>query len=167
MRRDYQLGEFRFREMGISYLANRAKQRFLFALAAEEILHSLTSPDPHKELNHAWYVEKSGAASHHVFVENDEVKLSPSVLLSFVVGVQVSRVRKCVVCENYFWAGRKDKRVCSEQCGATNRKRQERQRYFEVKVGNRIATKRQNRGSTARKAAPVSRDRSRFAKKGK
>lgn len=135
--RDYQIGNRKFSPVGLQHLANRARQRFFFILAAEEILNALVGPDTQKKLNNTWYVEMSGNTQGHLYVSNDEVKIYPAVLFSFVVGVQPSRVRRCEVCSNYFWAGRKDKKVCSERCGATRRKRQERQRYFDLKIGVR------------------------------
>lgn len=134
---DYQIRDCKFREMGLAYLAGRARRRIFFILAAEELLDALVGPDVHKKLHSNWYVDKSGAATGFLYVSGDEVRLYPPLLFSFVVGVQASRVRRCGICENYFWAGRKDKKVCSERCSATSRKRQERQRYFEKKIGVR------------------------------
>ena len=134
---DYQIGDRKFSRVGLSNLANRARQRFFFILAAEEILDALVGPNTQKKLNNAWYVEKSGTTQGYLYISNDEVKLYPAVLYSFVVGIQASRVRRCEICSSYFWAGRKDKKVCSERCGATRRKRQERQRYFDLKIGVR------------------------------
>lgn len=161
--RTYELGDCEFTEVGVRHLLVRARQRFFFVLAAEEILYSLTAPDPNEELRSAWYIGDSGALESQLYVADDKVHLGPPVLFSFVLGIQVSRIRRCGVCENYFWAGRKDKRVCSERCGATNRKRQERQRYFEIKVGDRIP-KKKTKSSIARKRPAHRRDR--VARKG-
>jgi predicted nucleic acid-binding Zn ribbon protein len=126
---DYEVGESKFMSSGLLNLVNRARQRLLFVLAAEEVLNALSGPDTQERLNRARYVDQSGATRGHLYVKDGEVKLSPPVLFSFVVGVDATRVRKCKVCENYFWAGRKDKQLCSEKCDATNRKRNERDRY--------------------------------------
>jgi hypothetical protein len=148
---DYQIGNCTFSEMGLRNLANRARQRFFFILAAEEILDALVGPETQKKLNGAWYVGESGTTRGHLYVNNDEVKLSPPILFSFVVNVQASRVRRCGICEDYFWAGRKDKKTCSERCSATSRKRKERERYFEIKIGERKVKKSgQNRTSKER-----------------
>jgi predicted nucleic acid-binding Zn ribbon protein len=161
--RNYELGDRKFTEVGVRHLLIRARQRFFFVLAAEEILYSLAAPDPTEELRNAWYIGDSGALRSQLYVDDDKVHLSPPVLFSFVVGIQVSRIRKCRVCENYFWAGRKDKTVCSERCGATNRKRQERQRYLEIKIGDRMPQKK-TKSSIALKRPAHHQDR--MAKKG-
>lgn len=126
---DYEVGESKFMSSGLLNLVNRARQRLLFVLAAEEVLNALSASDTQERLNRARYVDQSGATRGHLYVKDGEVKLSPPVLFSFVVGIDAAGVRKCKVCENYFWAGRKDKRLCSAKCDATNRKRNERDRY--------------------------------------
>lgn len=139
----YMIGETRFMEVGPSWLLIRARQRFFFILAAEEILHALTTEEPQRLLDNLWYTEESGAGlSGHLFIESDQVRYASPLLISYFLGVQVSRIRKCALCENYFWAGRKDKALCSTQCGAIKRKRRERTRYMEVKLGDRIPQKR-------------------------
>jgi predicted nucleic acid-binding Zn ribbon protein len=149
LRRQYEIGEYTFYEVGPTSLITRARQRFFFILAAEEILNALASDSPKEKLTNMWYLELSGSAQRgHLYIQNDRVHLYPPVLFNFVVGVQVSRIRKCEICENYFWAGRKDKKVCSEQCGATKRKRKERKRYLEIKLGDRVPTKRRSSSLT-------------------
>lgn len=127
----------KFVDIPLSILANRARQRLIFILAAEEILDALVAPDPHKKLNQNWYINEAVSARGFIYVENDQVREYPPLLFSFLLGVQVSRIKRCGICGDYFWAGRKDKKVCSARCGATSRKRQERQRYFEKKIGVR------------------------------
>jgi predicted nucleic acid-binding Zn ribbon protein len=160
---NYEVGDRKFTGVGLRHLLVRARQRFFFVLAAEEILYSLTAPDPTEELRRAWYIGESGALRSQLYVHDDKVHLGPPVLFSFVVGIRVSRIRRCRVCGNYFWAGRKDKTVCSEKCGATNRKRQERQRYLEIKIGDRIPQKK-TKSPIARKRTGHHQDR--MAKKG-
>jgi predicted nucleic acid-binding Zn ribbon protein len=133
----YRVDNIPFREVGLNTLADRARRRFFFILAADEILDALVGPDTQKKLNRTMYIEQSGATDSHPYIENDEVKIYPPILFLFVMGVQISRIRRCGICANYFWAGRKDKMVCSSRCNATQRKRQERQRYFERKIGVR------------------------------
>ncbi len=126
---DYQVGNQKFHETGLTELANRARQRLFFILAVEEILDALAGPDTQEKLNDTRYVERSGAIRGRLFVKNDEVQLYPPILYSFVIGIQVSRVRKCEICENYFWAGRSDMQVCSTQCRDVRRKRRQRGWY--------------------------------------
>lgn len=139
--RQYEVRGSTFGEVGAALLYKRARQRFFFLLTADEILHALTTADPQSELNNLWYEEEC-ALDSYLSVNDDEVHFEPPALFSLLVGIQVSRIRRCGICENYFWAGRKNKQVCSLQCGATKRKRQERQRYLEVKLGDRRARKR-------------------------
>ena len=42
--------------------------------------------------------------------------------------VDVSRIKRCPVCSNIFWASRSNRKACSEKCVATNRQRNYRQR---------------------------------------
>jgi len=164
---DFQVREATYREVGPLRLLVRARQRFFFILAAEEILNALTSNDAQNELDTTWYVEESSAGIRgHLFVQDDKVHLYPPVLFDFVVGVQVSRIRKCEICGNYFWAGRKDKKMCTEKCGAIKRKREERKRYREIKLGDRAPVKRTKTVLRLKVGAGKSRPKNRIDKKG-
>ena len=140
----YDVGAYKFEEVGICELALRARQRFFFVLAAEELLFAITETIPQKELDQLWYVPECDLFSGGLFVENDRFNVLPPLLFSFLLGVPISRVHRCTVCSDYFWAGRKDKSVCSARCGATKRKRNERERYQEIKFGDRVPKKRVN-----------------------
>ena len=137
-------GESKFEQVGICQLALRARQRFFFVLAAEELLFALTARDRQKELDQLWYVPECDLFTGSLGVDDDQFQVSSPVLFSFLLDVPISRIRRCTVCSDYFWAGRKDKSVCSARCGATKRKRKERKRYFEIKVGDRVPKKRIN-----------------------
>jgi hypothetical protein len=140
----YDPGEHKFERVGICELALRARQRFFFVLAAEELLFALTEKIPQEELDQLWYVPECDLFSGGLLVENDRFEVLPPLLFSFLLGVPISRVHRCTVCSDYFWAGRKDKSVCSARCGATKRKRKERARYHEIKLGDRVPKKRVN-----------------------
>jgi hypothetical protein len=120
------VGEFEFEPLGICELAFRARQRFFFILAAEELLFALTEPEPGKTLEQLWYVRDFNL-SNGLFVDNDRLRIQPPILVSYFLDVPISRIRRCAVCSNYFWAGRKDKQLCSLKCGANQRKRRQRQ----------------------------------------
>jgi hypothetical protein len=120
------VGEFEFEPLGICELAFRARQRFFFILAAEELLFALTEPEPEKTLEQLWYVRDFNL-SNGLFVDNDRLRIRPPILVSYFLDVPISRIRRCAVCSNYFWAGRKDKQLCSLKCGANQRKRRQRQ----------------------------------------
>jgi len=102
--REYKIGEQRYLETGLRDLANRLRQRLFFILAADEILNKLASNERHLDLR---FGEGSGALYGHLYVKDDEVRSLPPLLLTFVVGIQASRVRRCITCDKYFWAGPK------------------------------------------------------------
>lgn len=121
------VGEFEFERIGICELAFRARQRFFFILAAEELLFALTEPEPKKALEQLWYLSDFNVSTTGLFVDNDRLLVQPPILVSYLLDVPISRIRRCEVCSNYFWAGRKDKQLCSLKCGANKRKRKQRQ----------------------------------------
>jgi predicted nucleic acid-binding Zn ribbon protein len=162
-----EVGSSMFREWGPKNLYTRARQRYSFVFAAEEILDALISNDPRNSLETARYIEESGASIRsQLYVKDGIVQLHPPILFDFVMDVQVSRIRKCRVCKNYFWAGRKDKTLCSEKCAATHRKRQERLRALEIKIGDRKPKKRRV-GPKPVSAGNVPRTNRRAVKRGK
>jgi hypothetical protein len=129
--------------VGPIYLLTRARERFIFILAAEEILYALTRDDPEIELFNAWYIEDCGLALRGIFdIQNGRVRHIPPALVSYIVDLPVSRIRECPICGDYFWAGRKDKSFCSLSCGATNRKRKQRELYMKIKLGDRVPKRR-------------------------
>jgi hypothetical protein len=132
--RAYEIQGSTFGEVGADVLYKRARQRFFFLLNADEILHALTTADPQSHLDTLLYEEEC-ALNGYLLVENGKVHMEPPALFSLLLGSEVSRIRRCEICESYFWAGRNNKQVCSPQCGATKRKRQERKRYSDRKIG--------------------------------
>lgn len=120
------VGEFEFERVGICELAFRARQRFFFILAAEELLFALTEPEPEKSVEQLWYLSDFNVSTNGLFVDNDRLRIRPPILVSYLLDVPISRIRRCGVCRNYFWAGRKDKQLCSLKCGANKRKRTQR-----------------------------------------
>jgi hypothetical protein len=131
-------------EMSLPILIDRAKERFVFILAAEELLDALVHPEPATKLNGGLYYREAGAGAPYDYlfsVEHGEIKYEPPLLFSLIKDVDVRRVRRCSVCENYFWAGRSNKKVCSDACGATSRKRAQRKRDLEIKLGDRSSKK--------------------------
>jgi hypothetical protein len=116
--------------------AHSVRRRLWFILAAEELLYWLVWFNLER-INTPYYGEKWNSVYDPIYIEDDIVKAHPPILYSFIVGVQASRVRQCGICNNYFWAGRKDKKVCSVQCSATNRKQKQRERDLEKKLSGR------------------------------
>jgi hypothetical protein len=133
--RDYQLGEKKFREIGLERLVERARERLMFVFAADELLAALTSNDVQENLNAAFYAKRTGSLSGKLFVKDDAVRLYPPFLFRLVLEIEVSRIRRCRACDKFFWAGRKNQQVCSVGCGATYRKRNQRIRDRKRKLG--------------------------------
>ena len=68
------VGEFEFERVGICELAFRARQRFFFILAAEELLFALTEPEPEKSLEQLWYLSDFNVSTNGLFVDNDRLR---------------------------------------------------------------------------------------------
>ena len=62
-----------------------------------------------------------------------------SLFLQVLETVDRKRIRKCEVCEHYFYANRRNKRVCSERCGTTARVRRHREKGSEYELNRKIA----------------------------
>jgi hypothetical protein len=134
--RQYEINGSTFAQLGPDVLYKRTRQRFFFLLTADEVLYALTTADPQSGLDNLRY-EDECALNSYLFVANDEVHSKPPALFALLVGTSVSRIERCCICEHYYWASRTNKKVCSIQCGATKRKRQERKRYLAVKMEGR------------------------------
>jgi hypothetical protein len=140
---DYAIGDNEYLKVGLNILIDRATQRFFFILAAEEMLDALAAKNTEEGLNVGWYDHAAGATRGWLFLDKKgRVKQDPPLLFSLVVGLQANRVHRCENCADYFWAGRTNKKVCSEACGASARKRIQRKRDREIKLGDRIPKRR-------------------------
>ena len=53
-------------------------------------------------------------------------------------GIEVARIRQCMICENFFWAARRDKKCCTAACGHVWRTRRCRERYVDRYKQRRI-----------------------------
>jgi hypothetical protein len=71
--------------------------------------------------------------------ERGEIIFIRTVLADALEGVKVARIRGCPVCENIYWAGRKDKPGCSKKCEQVLRTRRFREKYQETYKPRRIA----------------------------
>lgn len=63
--------------------------------------------------------------------EEGRLRLDPHPILRCIEGVEVDRVRRCPVCEKFFWAGHRNKKQCSDACGHALRNRRYRKNYSE------------------------------------
>jgi hypothetical protein len=70
---------------------------------------------------------------------NDEGKAQIDAgLLTALEGVEVARIRRCPICERFFWAGRADQKACSKKCNQTRRVRLWREKYQETYKQRRL-----------------------------
>jgi hypothetical protein len=65
-------------------------------------------------------------------------------LVDALTDIEAARFRECSICQRFFWADRKDKRLCSRRCSDTSQKRRQRQlqqergrQYQEARKKNR------------------------------
>lgn len=133
----YSIRDVDYRKAGLATLMRRAKERFFFIFAVEELLDAMVGSDIQNKLNETLYDHEAGMSRGRLFVDDTgRIKHIPSLLFSLVNNTEVNRVRRCQICLNYFWAGRTDKAVCGERCGATSRKRTQRKNDLAIKRGN-------------------------------
>ncbi len=64
----------------------------------------------------------------NVFVD-DEGKLQKkdNFFLESLIGIDVTRIKRCRICQNFFWANRTDRQCCSEKCANVYNKRKSRE----------------------------------------
>lgn len=58
------------------------------------------------------------------------------VLQDIFEGVEAARIKRCVVCKEFFWAGRLDQTACSQKCASLHRVRTYRSKHSTKKGGN-------------------------------
>jgi hypothetical protein len=62
------------------------------------------------------------------YLDNDgKIRRQPDKFTETIEGVEIARLRICLVCRKLFWANRKDKKCCSEVHSAVIRQRQSRE----------------------------------------
>jgi hypothetical protein len=78
--------------------------------------------------------------------DNGKIRRQPDKFTETLEGVEISRLRTCLVCQKLFWANRKDKKCCSEIHSAVIRQRQSREVKKERgKVYSKVAKRRKQR----------------------
>ena len=78
--------------------------------------------------------------------DDGKVKAGHIPLIKAIEDVEADRIRECPICQNVFWAGRKDQLCCAPRCARILRTRRWRERYPERYKLNRFrkAEQRQN-----------------------
>ncbi len=78
--------------------------------------------------------------------DNGRIRRQPDKYTETLEGIEISRLRTCVVCKKLFWANRKDKKCCSEMHSALIRQRQSRESKREKREVYSKFAKRKKRG---------------------
>lgn len=55
--------------------------------------------------------------------EKGLVQKADAHILTVLIGKDITRIRQCAVCRNFFWANRKDRKCCSKKCADVNNQR--------------------------------------------
>lgn len=73
------------------------------------------------------------------------VEISP--FLKMLEGIETFRIRECPICRKFFWAGRRDKSACREECARVVRQRNIRARQKANRTYKNKLAKRRSQGS--------------------
>jgi hypothetical protein len=73
--------------------------------------------------------------------ENGILHREEDPILDLLLGIDIRRIRKCRICENYFWAQRSDRRCCKRECADIFNQRLSRERKRENGRLYRLAAK--------------------------
>lgn len=90
-----------------------------------------------------------------------ELEWHLNVLIEVLRKARIVRIRQCLTCDLYFWAGRIDKICCSEQCSNTRRQSIWRKKYLE-----KYKLQRANRANELEKQKAISSNTKSSKKKG-
>lgn len=66
--------------------------------------------------------------------DDGRVYLGKDRLTRAIEGIEIARLKECVICQRIFWAGRITQRCCSKQCANTLRVRRHREKYTQDPV---------------------------------
>jgi len=113
-------------------LVMRARQRLIFVLAVQELVSCIAHPERKLELYFCSIYRRSDAAQSRLYITREgKLAFTDPALFVHLKGVEATRIRECPICRNFFWAGRADKRGCSDKCSKVLRSREWRERYPE------------------------------------
>jgi predicted nucleic acid-binding Zn ribbon protein len=92
-----------------------------------------------KDLTDLLFFQSIGLFYNFHIDENNIFQIQDNGFLDALVGVDVTRIRQCVICRKFFWANRIDKKSCREKCANTlnqrlsrEHKRQKGSQYYEA-----------------------------------
>ncbi len=137
-----------------SELISRARNRLLFLFAARETLSALSKPDAWSRVLRMNESPLSVGAHARLYIAQsgeDKGKLAvhPPVLYERLDGVEAARIRECLICSKIFWAGRKDKLCCLDECLTAQRSRKYRKKY-KTQYARQRSNKRQLKAMAAK-----------------
>jgi hypothetical protein len=72
-------------------------------------------------------------AGARLIADHGVLKVEVSPLFKMLDGIEADRIRVCPICQNLYWAGRRDKSACSGQCSGTFRQRRLRENRARAK----------------------------------
>lgn len=75
--------------------------------------------------------------------DGGRLQQTSSIYINAFIGVDVTRIKNCKVCQNFFWANRKDRQCCSTKCGNLFNQQQSRNKKREMGFLYRKAEKNQ------------------------
>jgi hypothetical protein len=112
-------------------LLGRIIQRFIFAFAVQAIFNLLTNREPRENSFYIFTNLHSLATTSQMEINSDGlITFTPSIVIKALDLVDSGRIRKCLRCSKFYWAGRKDMRCCSTRCANNLRMDDYRKRYY-------------------------------------
>jgi hypothetical protein len=115
-------------------LVQRVCQRLIFILSLQEIFSCLIDKDPTRKNQplhfRCKFYSMLETNSVNLYVdENGYIAFTSPILPVFLKEVEANRIRECQICNQFFWAGRKDMQCCSKKCAHVLRNRNYRKNY--------------------------------------
>jgi hypothetical protein len=92
-----------------------------------------------KDFNNLEFVDLDGLLSKIYVDEKGILHKEDNPIFKILVGVDVTRIRRCAVCLNFFWANRTDRKCCKKKCANLHNQRLSRERKHEHRLQYKAA----------------------------
>lgn len=79
-----------------------------------------------KELHIFEFVGLDGLLSKIYVDDNGILRKKDDIILQTLIGLNITRIRQCAICRNFFWANRIDRQCCAKKCADVHNKRNSR-----------------------------------------
>ncbi len=79
-----------------------------------------------KKLHSLQFVSVNGLLPKIYIDESGLLQKEDNLIFQILIGVDITRIRQCAICRNFFWANRIDRCCCSKECSNVNNKRNSR-----------------------------------------